>query len=129
MNDTQRSFKLSAEPLCYENGLPVAELDGSIHDIFQNDANGLRFHCVLALNPSLFCFLGIDDNEIMEEEEFVAHFQENVEHIVTLKPNGFNNVSEYSYNTTVTTQGGKIVDQIWAGPSHWKLKYIRPSSK
>lgn len=43
----QRSFRLNNEPLCYDNGLPVAELDGSVHDIFQEDAgntNGLTRH-------------------------------------------------------------------------------------
>lgn len=39
MNDSHRSFRPNLEPLCYENGLPVAELDGSIHDIFENAGN------------------------------------------------------------------------------------------
>lgn len=62
------------------------------------------------------------------EEEVAAHFQENVEHIVNFRPNGLNIPNDYSYNSIIKTQDGKIVDQIWAGPSHWKFKYIRPSS-
>lgn len=65
----------------------------------------------------------------MEDEDFVGHFQERVEHIVTFKPNGLNNVSEYSFNNVITTQNGKVLDQVWAGPSHWRLKFIRPSGK
>lgn len=62
------------------------------------------------------------------ENDFTAHMQGRVEHIVSFKPNHLENVTEYSYNTTFVTQSGKILDKIWAGPSHWKLKYIRPSS-
>lgn len=137
LNDTERSFRLNGEPLCFENGLPVAELDGSIHDIFQNDAavpDGLWCHRTVGTSCSFRCFgfadADVGGNDVIEEEEeYAAHFQENVEHIVSFKPNGLNHVSEYSYNSTVTMQTGKIVDQIWAGPSHWKLKYIRPSGR
>lgn len=75
------------------------------------------------------CFFLVDAEDILEEEEFAAHFQENVEHIVSLKPHAGNNLSDYSYNSAIAAQNGRIVDQIWAGPSHWKFKYIRPSSK
>lgn len=41
MNESQKSFRINDEPLCCEEGLPVAELDGSIHDIFANQNDGV----------------------------------------------------------------------------------------
>lgn len=34
-----RSFKPNEKPLCFEDGVPIPELDGSIHDIFENGAD------------------------------------------------------------------------------------------
>lgn len=65
-------------------------------------------------------------DDVCEEEEFCAQIQGEIAHIVDLKPEEVSHRTEYSYKTTMQTHNGRIIDQIWAGPSHWKLKYIRP---
>lgn len=77
-----------------------------------------------------FCPVDAEENQNeLAEEEFAAQFRENVEHIVSFRPTAASNMTEYSYNNMITAENGEIVDQIWAGPSHWKLKCIRASSK
>ncbi|CAH0547136.1 unnamed protein product [Brassicogethes aeneus] len=97
-----------------ENGIPIAELDGSIHDIFSNENND-----EIDMNIS---------EDIQEEQEFCAQVQGEIAHINNFQPADVLIKTEYSYNSTLRTHNGKVIDQIWAGPSHWKLKYIRRST-
>ncbi|KAJ8922646.1 hypothetical protein NQ315_007678 [Exocentrus adspersus] len=92
-----------------EDGVPMHELDGSIHDIFENAQ---------------------DDDVESVHEEVVPQIRGDIAKIVEFQPNLTSGTykSEYSYNTVVPTYSGKLIDQIWAGPSHWKLKFIRRSS-
>ncbi|XP_045480817.1 condensin complex subunit 2-like [Harmonia axyridis] len=104
--------KLIDDLVVYDNeGIPVAELDGSIHDVFKdNDFGGQEY-----------------DDDCMISEDIMAHqLQHDVPHIVDLLSSGTEiKRSEYSYNGVISLGNGKVIDQIWAGPSHWKLKCIK----
>lgn len=65
----------------------------------------------------------------MEEEKLTAHLQGHIVHIVDFQNKATTQENEYSYNKTLSIPGGKIIEQLWAGPSHWKLKCIRPNRK
>lgn len=69
-----------------------------------------------------------DDVEFIQEER-VPQLRGDIAHIVDFRTvsNGTQK-SEYSYNTIINTHTGNIIDQIWAGPCHWKLKFIRPAT-
>lgn len=49
-----------------------------------------------------------------------------VAHIIDFKPgkNGLQ-ADEYCYSNAIDLMGGKLITQVWAGPSHWKLKHVR----
>ncbi|XP_018565180.1 condensin complex subunit 2 [Anoplophora glabripennis] len=95
-----------------DNGIPMHELDGSIHDIFENPPDDA----------------GDDIRSI--HEEVAAQVRGEIANIVEFRPDITGGVqrSEYSYNTVVSTHSGKLIDRIWAGPSHWKLKFIKRAS-
>lgn len=69
-----------------------------------------------------------NQDQILEEEEFAGHVQGNIAYVVDFKQHNDIRGSEYSYNSLISTQSGKTIEQIWAGPSHWKLKFIKPAS-
>lgn len=53
-----------------------------------------------------------------------------VSHIVDFRPEVTDvEANEYSFMGSIQTNNNKLITQIWAGPSHWKLKYVRPASK
>lgn len=110
--DVDKTVLSQIQPVVYdERGFPIAELDGSIHDIFEaNDAD-----------------MDVDNDEVIE----VRHGPElrvGVANVVDFRPmESTIHSSEYSFNPVVTTNNGKYIDRIWAGPSHWKLKFIRRS--
>ena len=96
-----------------DNGLPIAELDGSVHDIFE-DNNDVP-----------------DDPQSESEEQqevFQAQIHGEIAHIVDAVPEENRVETEYGYNTVIKTTSGKFIDRIWAGPSHWKVKFNRRSS-
>ncbi|KAG5879709.1 hypothetical protein JTB14_008535 [Gonioctena quinquepunctata] len=72
-----------------------------------------------------------DDNDIQSIHEFGApQLRDNdIAHITDFKAaDDTAQTSEYSYNTILNTRTGKFIDQIWAGPHHWKLKFLRRSA-
>lgn len=95
-----------------DDGIPIPDLDGSIRDVFldRDDAD--------------------DADSIIEEVQEVGHaIQTEVQNIVDFRPTENTLTAErtdYSFNPTIN-MGQYVIDQIWAGPSHWKLKYIRNS--
>jgi len=107
------SVKLD-EVVLDDDGIPIPELDGSIHDIFQDRNDDCNDD---------------DGGGVMVEELAVPHFHHELQHIVDFQPTEqtlatSESRSQYSYNTLIQTSQGQI-DRIWAGPSHWKLKFIR----
>ncbi|KAF5271893.1 hypothetical protein FQA39_LY18810 [Lamprigera yunnana] len=82
IEDEQRLFLRENDEsgVAYDKeGLPIPELDGTVHNIFEED---VIKRCV---------------------------------------------ANDYSYGNPVKVYGNKRISQAWAGPSHWKLKYIRQS--
>lgn len=70
-------------------------------------------------------------NSTEEEEEGIGHIaikpSEPV-HIEDFRPSTSNIIqNEYSY--CVLNSTNHLMTQIWAGPSHWKLKHVRPAGK
>ncbi|XP_056631792.1 condensin complex subunit 2-like [Diorhabda sublineata] len=114
--DSDKTVLSQIQPVVYdERGFPVAELDGSIHDIFEtNDVD---------MDP--------DNDEVIEirhGNSMGPELRVGVANVVDFKPmESTIHSSEYSFNPVVTTNNGKYIDRIWAGPSHWKLKFIRRS--
>ncbi|KAK9871247.1 hypothetical protein WA026_011521 [Henosepilachna vigintioctopunctata] len=103
----------SKDVLVYDDeGLPMPELDGSIHDIFNGNHDDNM----------------ADDDEPREEDFVVQQMQHEIANVVDLmRFEDDVRRSEYSYNSVISTSNGKVIDQIWAGPSHWKLKFLRRS--
>lgn len=96
-----------------DNGLPIQELDGSVHDIFQNDN---------------------DDDLEHSEDEIVGvapakYNNQNQIQICDFNPqeNG-GEADDYCFTNKLTVFGNKKIIQIWAGPSHWKLKHLKPAT-
>lgn len=96
-----------------DDGIPIPELDGSIRDVFmdRDEAD--------------------DDDPIIEEAEHDAGFniQTEVQNIIDFRPteNSLgNDRTDYSFSPLVN-MGHQVIEQIWAGPAHWKLKHIRNS--
>ncbi|XP_074030653.1 condensin complex subunit 2 isoform X2 [Leptinotarsa decemlineata] len=116
----EKSFQTQLQPVVFDDdGIPIPELDGSIHDIFENnDAD--------VVDPDLN-----DDDDIQSIHEMGAPQLRNGEiaRIVDFRSaNETGHTSEYSYNSIINTHTGKFIDQIWAGPCHWKLKFLRRST-
>lgn len=92
-----------------DNGAPVPELDGPLPPAEFNDSS--------------------DDDFNEEVEEVNFHFQQmkkNLTYITEMPPCPTNYLqSEYSCNSLVEVSNGKLIEQIWAGPSYWKLKCIK----
>ncbi|XP_045471281.1 condensin complex subunit 2-like isoform X1 [Harmonia axyridis] len=102
--------KLLEDVVVYDNqGIPVPELDGTIHDVF-NDFDAHE-----------------EDDDVPNTEDFLTHqVKHDVPHIVDLITSDMDFArSEYSYNSLITLGSGKVIEKIWAGPSHWKLKCIK----
>ncbi|KAG5867838.1 hypothetical protein JTB14_026623 [Gonioctena quinquepunctata] len=116
----ENTFLSQLQPVVFDdNGIPIPELDGSIHDIFENNDNVEAD------------FNNEDDDDILSVHELVAPHLRNgdITHITDFRPaNDTAQTSEYSYNSIVHSRSGKFIDQIWAGPHHWKLKFLRRSS-
>ncbi|XP_066259486.1 condensin complex subunit 2-like [Euwallacea similis] len=115
-NDLLTKSTTLDEVVLDDKGIPIAELDGSIHDIFAdgNDQGEL------------------EDLLTDEEEVEMPLRNRDLETIVNFYPTEQGLVSNversvYSFNNVMDTAYGKV-DQIWAGPSHWKLKFIRNNS-
>lgn len=69
-----------------------------------------------------------EGNEFVEEE-VVPQLRGEVAHIVDFRaPNTNNQNSDYTFNSVISTHAGKYIDQIWAGPCHWKLKFMQRGS-
>ncbi|KAJ8947872.1 hypothetical protein NQ318_010018 [Aromia moschata] len=109
----EKSVLRQEEVVFDDNGIPIPELDGSVHDIFTNAVNSDDE--------------APDDDIRSIHEEIAPQLGGNLEHIVQFRPDVPEGLqrSEYSYNAVVNTRSGKVIDQIWAGPSHWKLKCIK----
>lgn len=97
------------------DGIPIPELDGSIPDVFmgRDDTE--------------------DDDPVIEEvvQEAGHNIQTEVDNIVDFRPTDStivtaNDRTDYSFNPLIN-MGHQVIQQIWAGPGHWKLKYIRNS--
>ncbi|XP_050511265.1 condensin complex subunit 2 isoform X2 [Diabrotica virgifera virgifera] len=112
----ENSMLSQIQPVVFDDrGFPIPELDGSIHDIFEtNDMD-----------------VDVDDDDVIEvrqAESLLPQIRDSV-HVVDYRPMEMSiQTSEYSFNPVVRTSNGKYIDQIWAGPSHWKLKFIRRST-
>lgn len=82
----------------------------------------------------IFFFFSVDmDNEEngveFVQERLAPQLRGEVAHIVDFRSISHSlQTSEYSYNTIINTHTGNFIDQIWAGPCHWKLKFIRRST-
>ncbi|XP_060536041.1 condensin complex subunit 2 isoform X2 [Cylas formicarius] len=107
----------SADQLIFDdNGIPIHQMDGSLHHVFEEPGVG-----------------DDDDDDLhnVEEVNAVPNFREDVEYIVDLRPtNQYSSSierSECPMNSLVQTMFGRMED-IWAGPSHWKLKFIKSST-
>ncbi|XP_017782741.1 PREDICTED: condensin complex subunit 2 isoform X2 [Nicrophorus vespilloides] len=107
-NDEFSINKTMDDLLLDGNGLPIPELDGSIRDIFE-PADDL-----------------VSSGEEEENPEAQLAIRGEVASIVDMRP-----VDQSSYDTndylyqSLEMPGRKMLSQIWAGPSHWKLKHIR----
>lgn len=86
-----------------------------------------RLHSLISLH---LYFLDAEDDIQSVHEEVAPQIRGKIANITEFRPDLTDGVlrSEYSYNPVVATCSGKLVDQIWAGPSHWKLKFIRRST-
>lgn len=98
------------EPVLDENGIPIADLDGSIHDIFQDDE--------MLQDP-------VTDNE--EVDVFQVQLHGEIAEIEDAVPEASRIETDYGFNTLVRASSGKYIDKIWAGPSHWKVKFNKRS--
>ncbi|KAK5649716.1 hypothetical protein RI129_000745 [Pyrocoelia pectoralis] len=50
-----------------------------------------------------------------------------VEDIVNFHPKTTGRLAnDYSFTSAVKLNNNKVMDRVWAGPSHWKLKYLQP---
>ncbi|XP_031333795.1 condensin complex subunit 2-like isoform X2 [Photinus pyralis] len=78
---------------------PVYELDGTIRDNFEHGEE--------------------DQNQKEEEEKFdyILHFPVNS---ISRRAN------DCSFLSVVKLCNNKVMSRVWAGPSHWKLKYLQP---
>ncbi|XP_044269610.1 condensin complex subunit 2 [Tribolium madens] len=99
-------------PVLDENGVPIPELDGSIHDIFENNDIPMED--------------AVSDNE--EQEMFQIQLHGGIDPIVDAIPEENRIETDYGYNTLIRNQSGKYIDKIWAGPSHWKVKFNKRST-
>ncbi|CAG9812522.1 unnamed protein product [Phaedon cochleariae] len=117
----ERSLLTQTQQVVYDdNGIPIPELDGSIHDIFENNDADVDIDHDDADDE--------DDIQIVQEEMPQLRAGD-VAKIIDFRPaNESAHTSEYSYNSIVNTRTGKFIDQIWAGPHHWKLKFIHRST-
>lgn len=92
-----------------DEGNPIPELDGSVHDIFENRHDDF-----------------MSDEE--PPEAFHAQIHEGIGRIVDVIPEEHRIATDYAFNTTIKTGTGKLVYKLWAGPSHWKVKFNQRST-
>ncbi|CAG9766883.1 unnamed protein product [Ceutorhynchus assimilis] len=112
-NDVQKKNSLLDEVVLDDNGVPIPEMDGSFHDVFAEQGDNI-----------------MNDDDMGEEEVVNQLLHREVEHIVDFRPieqslATFSDKSAWTFNSMDETSAGRKIDQIWAGPSHWKLKCIR----
>uniref|UniRef100_A0A1Y1LM91 Condensin complex subunit 2 n=1 Tax=Photinus pyralis TaxID=7054 RepID=A0A1Y1LM91_PHOPY len=105
------------EDVVYDaEGIPIPELDGSVHDLFANAEPENNY-------------ASTDEEEINGIGQ-IALQNKTVAQIVNFQPGDNDNelyADDYSYSATIKLMGNKRITQVWAGPSHWKLKHIRPN--
>ncbi|KAF5283520.1 hypothetical protein FQA39_LY17335 [Lamprigera yunnana] len=93
-------------------GIPIPELDGSYQDLFAQ-IEGENHYCS------------------SEEEDIngigLIGRNKTITAVVDFNTDGAVCGDDYSFSKSVTLMGNKRLTQVWAGPSHWKLKYIKPS--
>ncbi|XP_076259246.1 non-SMC condensin I complex subunit H [Rhynchophorus ferrugineus] len=111
--DLGRKSLNSQEVILDDNGIPIAELDGSIHDVFQEIIEDDVINCDEGFEQEVIL------PPLLQEKDTLLDFQPSNQLLVNSVQK-----SEYSYNSVVGTCSGKI-DQIWAGPSHWKMKHVK----
>ncbi|CAH1113307.1 unnamed protein product [Psylliodes chrysocephalus] len=119
--NADKSVLSQIQPVVFDdNGFPIPELDGSVQDCFENNDADVEMDN-----------LADDDHviEIRHAEHLASEFRGSVTHVVDFRPTeNTMHSSEYSFNSIITNPDGKYIDQIWAGPSHWKLKCLRRST-
>lgn len=93
-----------------DQGIPIPELDGSVHDIFENNHDDFM------------------SDEEEKTEAFHAQIHEGIGRIVDVIPEEHRVATDYAFNTTIKTETGKLVYKLWAGPSHWKVKFNKRST-
>ncbi|KAK5641201.1 hypothetical protein RI129_009748 [Pyrocoelia pectoralis] len=103
------------EEVVYDaDGFPIPELDGSVHDLFAN-AEAENNYC------------STDE----EEGNGIGHIalqNKTVAQVVDFRPQEEElSADDYSYWGAIKVMGNKRITQVWAGPSHWKLKHIKPN--
>lgn len=108
----------SLEDIVYDKeGFPVAELDASLNAGGDNIEDGGGVY-----NDS--------EDEDMDAQVLTNEMARNreVAYVVDFQPNDSNmlHVNEYSYIGNVGNANRQL-SQIWAGPSHWKLKVLKRS--
>ncbi|EFA00571.1 Condensin complex subunit 2-like Protein [Tribolium castaneum] len=97
-----------------ENGVPIPELDGSIPDIFADNDDA-----PMDVDPT-------SDTE--QQEVFQMQLHDGINHIADAVPQEYRIETDYGYNALVRGQSGMYFDKIWAGPCHWKVKFIKKST-
>ncbi|KAF2895912.1 hypothetical protein ILUMI_10266 [Ignelater luminosus] len=92
--------ELNEEVVYDEDGIPIPELDGSVHNLFA------------------------DAEETINRVAQHAVITKRVAHIVDFNPAEQSiRIGDYGYLNAVINN--KLITQVWAGPSHWKFKHIK----
>ncbi|KAK4874775.1 hypothetical protein RN001_014135 [Aquatica leii] len=106
---------MNEEVVFDDDGIPIPELDGSVHDLFANN-----------VEENHYC--SSDEEEVNGVGQIALH-NGTVAHIVDFNPNENETCAdEYNFSNAIKLMHNKHIMQVWAGPSHWKLKYIRPNA-
>lgn len=92
------------------------ELDGSLHDNFQGKTPLIKLYHLL------ICYIRFLDDVEHDPEEM--RFEE-ARTIPSFQPEDAITTSDYNYCSS--TRNGEMV-RVWAGPSYWKFKYIKPAT-
>ncbi|KAF5270534.1 hypothetical protein FQR65_LT05432 [Abscondita terminalis] len=96
------------------DGIPIPELDGSVHDLFANNVEQDN--------------VGSSDEEQINEIGQIAFNNRTVPHITDFRLENETCTNEYSYVNGIQLMDNKHLMQVWAGPSHWKLKSIKTTA-
>ncbi|KAK5650657.1 hypothetical protein RI129_001686 [Pyrocoelia pectoralis] len=52
------------------------------------------------------------------EEDYIVNFHPKVTRRIA---------NDYSFTSAIKLHNNKVMDRVWTGPSHWKLKYLQPT--